>query len=68
MDRDLETNYENLRQDREWSHETLAGHLSSLGAHDEAAHFRAMAAQDEAQTPTPANAPKARRAPKTEKA
>ena len=73
MNDEITENYEHLRMDREWSHETLAGHLSALGAHREAAYFRAkgaeMSAQDEAPTPTPADeAPKARRAPKTEKA
>ena len=69
MNDEITKNYENLRMDREWSYETLAGHLSSLGAHREAAYFRAkgaeLAAQDEAAAD---EAPKARRAPKTEKA
>lgn len=49
MDNEIETNYENLRMDREWSHDTLADHLQSLGDKRLAAHFRAKGAELAAQ-------------------
>ena len=78
MDNEIETNYENLRMDREWSHDTLADHLDRHDAKQLAAHFRAkgaaLAAQD-VDAPRPADEqpadttpPKKRRAPKSETA
>lgn len=49
MDNEIETNYESLRMDREWSHDTLADHLQSLGDKRLAAHFRAKGAELAAQ-------------------
>lgn len=81
MDNEIETNYESLRMDREWSHDTLADHLQSLGDKRLAAHFRAkgaeLAGQDvdalppgegEGQGERDTTPPKRRRAPKTETA
>lgn len=81
MDNEIETNYENLRMDREWSHDTLADHLQSLGDKRLAAHFRAkgaeLAGQDvdalppgegKGQGERDTTPPKRRRAPKTETA
>ena len=75
---EIETNYEKLRMDRDWSHDTLADHLDRHDAKQLAAHFRAkgaaLAAQD-VDAPQPADEqpadttpPKNRRAPKTETA